>query len=132
MTQEAKKEEVGYVVNLAADIGNGQQFSISCNLPKGVGLPEMNTEFDKLRNAFNRQQAKSVVIAMQQELAQLRLRRGDAIEDLARVDAKHESKGGTNSQERSQRETAVMCINKMNKDIAFKEAALEEMKKEAK
>ena len=132
MTQEAKKEEVGYVVNFAASLGNDQQLSVSGNLPKGATLETMNSEFDKLRAAFNRQQAKSAAIGAEQEIDRLVIRHKDAIDDLEKVNARADAKGGLSVQERQQREIAVSTVERMAKDIEYKRGVHKKLLEESK
>jgi hypothetical protein len=132
MTQEAKKEEVGYVINFAANLGNDQQLSVSGNLPKGATLELMNVEFDKLRSAFNRQQARSAAIGAGQEIERLVLRQKDAIDDLEKVNARADAKGGLSVQERQQRELAVSTVERMAKDIEYKRGVHKQLLEESK
>jgi hypothetical protein len=132
MTNEVKKEEVGYVINRAADLGNGNQLSITGNLPKGATLEMMNAEFDKLGAAFNRLQAKAASKGANDEIEQLILRQKAAIDDLERVDARGASKGGLSTEERRQRELAVSTIERMSKDLEFKQDVLERLLEESK
>lgn len=132
MTQEVKKEEVGYVVNFVTDLGNGRQISITGNLPKGATKEDINVEFDKLRAPMDRQQAKSASRGAGEEIDQLILRRNSAVDDLVRIDNKSEEKGGLSSAERSQREAAVLHIDKLDKDIKFKQTILDKLNEESK
>lgn len=138
MTDTAKKEAtteketIGYAWNFAADLGNGCQFSLSGNFPKGLSGADMSKEVDKVRRVFDRQQAKSASLGVEQEIDQLILRRDSAAEDLAMIDTKSEAKGGLSSAERQQREAAVVHLAKMDKDIAFKKEVLAKLKDEAK
>lgn len=129
---EVKKEEIGYAWNLVADLGNGRQLSISGNFPKGATSESVNTEFDKMVGAFNRQQAKSAAIAVEQEVDRLVLQREEAVKDLAMIDEKHSKKGGPNTNERAQREAAVVHIAKMGDDIEYRKKVLSKLKDEAK
>lgn len=132
MTQEAKKEEVGYVVNFAANIGNDQQLSVSGNLPKGATLETMNAEFDKLRAAFSRQQARSAAVGADQEIDRLVIRHKDAMDDLVKVEARADAKGGLSAQERQQRELAVSTVDRMAKDIEYKRGVHKKLLEESK
>lgn len=132
MTQEAKKDEVGYVINGAANIGNDVQFSITGNLPKGATLEMFNAELDKLRAAFNRQQAKSAAIGADQEIDRLAIRHKDAIDDLNKVNARSDAKGGLSVAERQQRELAVSTVERMAKDIEYKRGVHKKLLEESK
>ena len=134
MTQEANKikEEIGYAWNFVADLGNGKQFSLSGNFPKGVALVDMNAEVDKVRSVFDRQQAKAACRGVADELDQLALRKQAALDDLGRVDERHDKKGGATSEERRQRELAASTIDRMTKDIEFKQGVLKKLEDESK
>lgn len=132
MTQVKEKEEIGYAWNFQADLGNGRQFSLSGNFSKGVGAEEMNKEVDKVRAVFDRQQAQSASRGAEEAIEVLIMRKQDAINDLVRIDEKAESKGGLSSAERQQREAAVIHIDKMSKDIEYKQGILNKLKEESK
>jgi hypothetical protein len=129
---DASKELVGYQYNFVCDIGNNRQISMTGTFPKGADLTSMNTEMDKLRAMFDRQQAKSAVLAVEHELSQLVLRHNNAIDDLVRIDGKHDAKGGPSTQDKNQREIAVTTISNMQKDLEYKQGVLEKLKEEAK
>lgn len=129
---EVKKDEIGYAWNLVADLGNGRQLSISGNFAKGATPESINSEFDKMVGAFNRQQAKSAAIGVEQEVDRLVLQRDGAVKDLTMIDDKHDKKGGPNNAERSQREAAVVHISKMNDDIEYRKKVLAKLQSEAK
>lgn len=129
---EVKNELIGYQYNFVCDIGNNRQVSMTGTFPKGADLVTMNSEIDKIRAVFDRQQAKSAVMAVEHELSQLTLRYNNAIEDLQRIDDKHKTKGGPSTQESNQREQAIMTVSSMKKDIDYKEGVLEKLKDEAK
>lgn len=128
----AKKEEIGYAWNCVADLGNGRQFSVSGNFLKGTSANEMNVEADKVLSVIDRQQAKAASIGAGQEIEQLLLRRDSAAEDLARINAKYDEKGSMSTAERQQKEAATVHLEKLNKDIEFKQGVLEKLKNEAK
>lgn len=112
-------EDVGYVVNFVADLGNGRQVSVTGNLPKGATKEDMNKEFDKTMGAIDRQQAKSASRGVSDELDQTSLRLKSAVDDLARIDEKNKDKHlATN--ERQQREAAVAHIDKLGRDLDYK------------
>ena len=104
MTQEAVKvkEDIGYAWSFIADLGNGRQFQLSGNFPKGITADIMNTEVDKVRSVFDRQQAQSASRGAAEEIEQLVLRLNWAKEDLANIDAKADKKGGNSAAERQQ------------------------------
>lgn len=131
MTQEAKKDEVGYVVQGSTDLGSGNSLSITGNLPKGATLAMMNEEFDKLRAAFNRQQAKSAVIGLEQEIDRLAAQKKQVIDTITRVDSKAEAKGGNTSAERSQRDAALQNLDSLSTNIDSKQKLLQKLKDEA-
>lgn len=133
MTESAKKDElVGYQFNAICELGSGKQVTIIGTLPKGIDAAGMNKEFDKIRQVLDRQQAKSCVNTMEQEIDQLKARLKDAQEDLGRIDKKYDGKGGPSTQERQQRDVAVATISRMVADIVYKESALAKMREEAK
>lgn len=130
--EQTKKDEIGSIWNLVADLGNGRQLSVSWNLPKGVTPESINTEVDKLRAVIDRQQAKSASRGAAEEIAQLELRLESATEDMDMINAKMDAKNGMTSAERQQREAAVVHLSKMKKDINFKKGVLDKILKEAK
>jgi hypothetical protein len=132
MTQVKEKEEIGYAWNCVCDMGNSLQLSMTGNFPKGMPFTSMSEEVDKIRAVFERQQAKSCSRSVEQEIDQLVLRHKSAIDDLERLDSKSEAKGGLSSAERSQREAAVVHIEKLGKDIEFKRGVLNKFLEEAK
>lgn len=125
------KELVGYATTVTVDTGNGSQIQIVGSIKKGATAEEMNKELDKLRSVTNRQQAKSVVTAIEQKILKLQKQEALMVEDLERVDDMYAKKGGPSSQERAQRELAASNLKKTREDIAFEQAYLEKIKKEA-
>ena len=138
MNQQAEKavqsgnSDLAYAWNFLADLGSSKQFSLTGSFPKGMTANDMNAEVDKIRAVFDRQQAKSAVLSLEQEIAKDQLRLNGALEDLERIDAKHEAKGGPSTQEKAQRESAVVTVTKMSQDLDHKKALLEKIKEEAK
>ena len=126
------KNDIGYAWNFLADLGNGRQFSINGNFPKGASAEDMNKEIDKVRGAVDRQQAKSAARAVEDEIAQLELRQDSAREDFVRITAAADAKGGMSSAERQQKEASVVHLSKMDKDIKFKKGVLNKLLDEAK
>jgi len=131
-TMEAKKEEIGYAWNFVADLGNGRQFALSGNFPKGMDASKMNEEVDKVRSVFDRQQAKSALRGAEEEIEVCAMRLANAIEDLDRIDNKHEQKGGLSAAERQAREQAVAHVDKLQKDLEYKQSILKKLKEESK
>ena len=127
-----KKEEIAYAWNFAADVGNGCQFQLSGNFPKGIDAVTMNAEVDKVRAVFNRQQAKAASMGASDEISQLELRLANAKEDLAKLEDKFAEKGGGSAQERQQRDIALSTLDRMAKDLSYKKAVLDRLKEEAK
>lgn len=135
MTQETKdqsKELVGYQWNTGCDIGSGRQLSITGTFLKGASVAEMNKEFDNILSVLNRLQAKAAIVAIEQEIIQYQTTKANMEEDFARIEARYEAKGGPSTQEKSQREMALLNIATVKKNIAVKEALLEQTRKEAK
>ncbi len=131
-TVTSGNSELAYAWNFLADLGSSKQFSLTGAFPKGMSANDMNAEVDKIRAVFDRQQAKSAALAVSQEIDQLVLRYKNAIDDLARIDEKHDNKGGPTSQERAQREGATITIAGMAKDLEFKKGVLAKLQDEAK
>lgn len=131
-TTATKKEEIGYAWNFIADLGNGRQFSLSGNFPKGIAATEMNAEVDKVRSVFDRQQAQSASRGAEDEIQACIVRLKNAMDDLQRIDDKAAAKGGQTTAEKQQREAAVAHIDKMQQDIEYKKGVLEKLKAEAK
>lgn len=125
------KTEIGYAWNFQADLGNGRTFSLSGNFIKGISANEMNSEVDKVRSVFDRQQAQSAARGAEESVEQLILRRDSAKEDLERINSKGDGRS-LSSAERQQKEAAEVHLEKMNKDIEYKMGVLEKLKKEAK
>jgi hypothetical protein len=132
MTNAVQKEEVGYAWNYVADMGNGKQFSLSGNFPKGVSKADMDSAVDMISSVFNRQQAKAAAQGAGDEISQLELRLSSAIEDLQRINEKADAKNGLSAQERQQKEAAIAHVEKMQKDIDYKKGVLQKLKDEAK
>lgn len=125
------KEEIGYAWNFLADLGNGRQFSLSGNFPKGLSANMMNAEVDKVRSVFDRQQAQSACRGAGEHIEKLQFDLENAMTDLFRIDEKMDKKGGPSAQERQQREAAVAYIEKLKKDIDNKKEILKKLKAEA-
>lgn len=125
-----QKEDIGSAWNLAADLGNGRQLSVMFNMANGASKEEMNSEVDKLLAVLNRQQAKSALIAVEQEIEREELRHSETIKDLADLDVKYTAKT-PNSQEKQQREIAVKTIANMKTNIDYKRGVLQKLKQEA-
>lgn len=132
MTKQAIAEEVGYVVQGTTDLGSGNGLSVTGNLPKGATLEMMNSEFDKLRAAFNRQQAKSAVVGLGQEIDRLAAQKKQVIDTLARIDNKAENKGGASAAERSQRDAALQNLESLSTNLDSKQQLLKKLELEAK
>jgi hypothetical protein len=130
--EKSENEVIGYAWNFLADLGNGRQFSLSGNFPKGLGAAAMNAEVDKVRSVFDRQQAQSASRGAEQEIEQLKLRRDAAIEDMLRINEKYTAKGHMSTAEKQQKEAAEVHLDKMNKDIAYKQGVLDKLQQEAK
>ncbi len=132
MTNEVKVEEVGYVWNWSCPVGDGQQISVSSNFAKGVSVAEINAEFDKIGSVFNRQQAKSASIGLEQDIERLVNQKKQIIDTIARVDNKSEAKGGLGAAERQQREAAVNNLESLSTNIDSKQKLLQKLIDEAK
>lgn len=126
------KEDIGYAFTISADLGNGRVLAFQGNMKEGVAKEDMDKEVDKLRSVLDRQQAKSALVGVQQELDVKVMRAKQAREDLERLDAKTEEKGGPTSQERQQREAATIHIKQMDDDVEYKKKFIEQLKEEAK
>lgn len=126
-----EKEEVGYVVNFVTDLGNGRQISLTGNLAKHASKEDMDKEFDKVRSAMDRQQAKSASRGVSDEIAQLSLRYKNAVDDLVNLDEKNKNRT-LSANERSQREAAIAHVDKMKKDLDFKRGILNQLVDESK
>ncbi len=124
--------EHAYAWNFLADLGCSKQFSLTGSFPKGMTADNMNEEIDKIRSVFDRQQAKSAKLVAEQEIEQCNTRINAATEDLKRIDAKYEAKGGPTSAERTQRDSALICLANLAKDLEYKTSVLEKLKNEAK
>lgn len=131
MTEAVKKEEIGYAWNFVADLGNGRQFSLSGNFPKGIEASVMNVEVDKVRSVFDRQQAQSAYRGAEEEIQQLELRLKWATDDYERLEAKNADKS-LSASERQNREASIANIEKNKADIDFKKGILAKLKEEAK
>jgi hypothetical protein len=129
---EAKKEEIGYAWNFAADLGNGRQFSLSGNFPKGVDAAIMNAEVDKVRSVFDRQQAQSAMRNLDEEIEVDAITLKNLMEDLNRVDDKNKAKGSLSASERQERSNTVANIERMSQRIEHKQSILNKLKAEAK
>ena len=132
MTKQAEAEEVGYVVSASTDLGSGNSLAVTGNLPKGCSLEQMNAEFDKLRSAFNRQQAKSAVIGLGQDIERLAGQKKQVIDTITRLDSKSDAKGGASAAERSQRDAALQNLESLSTNIESKQELLQKLVAEAK
>lgn len=134
MTKEntEKKSKIGYAVGAVADVGNGRQLNINFNMDEDADAATMNAKVDLVMSILNRQQAKAASMGATDEIGQLELRITCAKEDLARLDEQGKDKGGLSAQQRQNRESAVAHIDKMEKDLEFKQGILKRLKEEAK
>ncbi len=129
---ETKDELLGSAWNYVADLGGGQQVSVAFGIAKDATKESVDAHVDKIRAVMDRQRAKSAVLSVEHELEQLEMRHKSAVDDLARIDGKHEAKGGATTLERTQRENATVTISSMAKDLEYKKSVLAKLKDEAK
>lgn len=124
--------ELAYAWNFLADLGSSKQFSLTGAFPKGMSANDMNAEVDKIRAVFDRQQAKSAVLTVEQEVEGMKNNLANLKADIARIDAKYDIKGGASSAERNNRESAITTMTGLMKKLEQHEALLAKLKEEAK
>lgn len=131
VTKMDEKEAVGYAYNFQVDLGNGTAFSITGNFAKGAEAKDMNGELDKLRSVTNRQQAKSAVIAIEQEIMKMNARLESSMKDLEAVDKRQADKKHVSEQDRNARTQHAANIEHQREAIAQTMDLLTKTKKEA-
>ena len=86
------RERVGYNFAMSYDLGSGRQIQLTGVLPVGVKLEAINAEFDKLRVALDRQQAKTAVYGIEAELENIEGTLAGLVEDLSNAEERFKGK----------------------------------------
>lgn len=124
------KENIGYAVGFVADLGNGRQVSVSFNMKTGASKEEISTQFDLIRSELDRQQAKSALSGLRDDLAQRELQLEQANKDFERLEGRLGAGKGT-LQERQQREAAIVNLEALGARLQLQKGILARLEKEA-
>ncbi len=126
-----EKEQVGFIWNFGADLGNGRSLSVGFNSALSSTKEDMDAAVDQIRAVFDRQQAKSASRGLEEELDRLAAQKKTVIDTLTRLDTKSEAKGGPSSAERQQRESVLLNLESLTTNIESKQKLLIKLKDEA-
>lgn len=125
--QQTNEAKPGYVFALNADIGNGRNFQVTGNFPKGVGLAEVEKDLNLFCKAIDRKQTEAAVPALEAEIEQFEANIAAQERDIAAIDKRNEGKP-TPTQEKLARENALVNINALKEKTARKKEFLTKLK----
>lgn len=127
MTDHAKP---GYLYQFSTDLGGGQSIAVSGNIAIGATKELINAEFDLIRNAVERQRAKSAVDGVKQMIERGKATLARLQADITAIDNKYANRQ-PNAGEKAQRNNAVASADDLKKQLEKQEEELELLKKQA-
>lgn len=127
MTESTKP---GYLFAFTTDLGGGQQIQVSGNLSVGANLSEFNTEFDKVRNALERQRARSAIDGVKDHISRGELTLARLKADIAALDAELRGKP-LSSADKIKRDNAISSAKDLERQLEKERGDLAQLVKEA-
>jgi hypothetical protein len=83
---------IGYNFIIGCDLGSGRSIQITGVLPSGVTKLDLDSEFDKIISAFDRQLAKASIDAIAKSIEEDDLRIEGLVAESAKIDSKYKGK----------------------------------------
>lgn len=120
---------LGYAFNYIADIGSGQQFQITGSLPLEATREQIDAEFMKFRHNIEKQKRISLVVNLEEGIAQHERTIDGYKKQLARLDVERGNRPVANN-ERGAREQIAANIENDAAMLKHKRELLAKCKKD--